>query len=102
MTGDFSHSIFSPHFLNHFSSFTNLSTPVSQHSSWILDTRATDHVVNSTSYFTSFTPVSRTYVNLPNGLKVTVTQIGTVALTSSLNCCVLSFAKYCFVQVMHA
>ena len=45
---------------------------------WILDTGATDHIVHSLSLFTHITSSVSTFVQLPNGEKVTVTHIGTI------------------------
>ena len=45
---------------------------------WILDTRATNHIVQSLSLFTHITSSISTFVQLPNGEKVTVTHIGTI------------------------
>ncbi|XP_023888669.1 uncharacterized protein LOC112000737 [Quercus suber] len=51
---------------------------------WILDTGATDHIVHSLSLFTQNTSSISTFVQLPNGEKVTVTHIGTIQVTSTL------------------
>ena len=45
---------------------------------WILDIGATDHIVHSLSLFTHITSSVSTFVQLPNGEKVTVTHIGTI------------------------
>ena len=62
---------------------------------WILDTGATDHIVHSLSLFTHITSSISTFVQLPNGEKVTVTHIGTIQVTSTLKLenvlCVPSF-----------
>ncbi|XP_030936240.1 uncharacterized protein LOC115961390 [Quercus lobata] len=49
---------------------------------WILDTRATDHTVHSLSLFTHITSSISTFVQLPNGEKVTVTHIDSVSTLS--------------------
>ena len=51
---------------------------------WIIDTRATDHMVHSISVFSSITSLSNTYVYLPNGERALVTHIGTIHLTEKL------------------
>uniref|UniRef100_A0A2N9I4I6 Integrase catalytic domain-containing protein n=1 Tax=Fagus sylvatica TaxID=28930 RepID=A0A2N9I4I6_FAGSY len=48
------------------------------HSSWILDTGATDHMVHSLSKFSSVISTINTYIHLPNGEKALATHIGTV------------------------
>jgi hypothetical protein len=69
------HSIFSVQTVNR----TQFS-----HSSWILDTGATDHMVHSLSKFSSVISTINTYIHLPNGEKALATHIGTVQVTSSL------------------
>ena len=51
---------------------------------WVLDAGATDHIVHSLSFFTHITSSISTFVQLPNGEKVTVTHIGTIQVTSTL------------------
>ena len=51
---------------------------------WILDIKATDHMVHSIHYYTSITSVVQISVRLPNGDMAKVTHIGTVRLTSIL------------------
>ena len=51
---------------------------------WVLDTGATDHIVHSLTLFTKITSCVATFVQLPNGEKVTVTHIGTIQVTSTL------------------
>ncbi|XP_023920081.1 uncharacterized protein LOC112031589 [Quercus suber] len=51
---------------------------------WVLDTGATDHIIHSISLFTKITSSISTFVQLPNGEKVTVTHIGTIQITSTL------------------
>ena len=51
---------------------------------WIIDIRATDHMIHSVLVFSSITWVSNSFVYLPNGEKVLVTHIGTVHLTKTL------------------
>ncbi|KAF5456986.1 hypothetical protein F2P56_021127 [Juglans regia] len=46
--------------------------------SWIIDTGATDHMVNSIAYFFSITSKVASIVKLPNGHSVPVTHIGSV------------------------
>ena len=45
---------------------------------WILDSGATDHMVDSIQFFTSVTSSAQIFVRLPNGDMVKVTHIGTV------------------------
>jgi hypothetical protein len=90
---------------------------------WIIDTGATDHMINSISLFTSITANISTKVKLPNGQFALVTHIGTVKISAhltltnvlcvpsfsfnllsvsklvrSFNCCFLFYANYCFIQ----
>jgi hypothetical protein len=62
---------------------------------WIVDTRATDHMVCSVSFFTSITAIISTSVQLPNGVVASVTHIGTIKISKSLTLtnvlCVPSF-----------
>uniref|UniRef100_A0A2N9HI29 Retrotransposon Copia-like N-terminal domain-containing protein n=1 Tax=Fagus sylvatica TaxID=28930 RepID=A0A2N9HI29_FAGSY len=48
------------------------------HSSWILDTGATDHMVHSLSKFSFVISTINTYIHLPNGEKALATHIGTI------------------------
>ena len=63
--------------------------------SWILDTRATDHMVHSVSQLTTITSIVHSCVYLPNGEKVVVTHIGTMQISPTLTLtdvlCVPSF-----------
>jgi len=94
-----------------------------QHSSWIIDTGATDHMVNSISYFTTISVVESRYVKLPNGQLALITHIGTVRISQeltlhdvlcvpsfsfnlisvskliqTLHCCLIFLGSYCFMQ----
>ncbi|XP_075670303.1 uncharacterized protein LOC142640096 [Castanea sativa] len=51
---------------------------------WVIDTRATDHMVHSISCFTSITTTLNTFVNLPNGEIALVTHVGTVKMSETL------------------
>ena len=51
---------------------------------WIIDTRATNHMVHSVLVFSFIACVSNSHVYLPNGEKVLVTHIGTVHLIETL------------------
>ena len=51
---------------------------------WVLDTGATYHIVHSLTLFTKITSCVATFVQLPNGEKVTVTHIGIIQVTSTL------------------
>jgi hypothetical protein len=77
ITGSFSHffsinpkySVFSSISIPKFPPSTSKSTP------WIIDTGATDLMINCPSLFTTITAVVSTYVKLPNGSVVPVTHI---------------------------
>jgi hypothetical protein len=51
---------------------------------WIIDTGATDHMINSISLFTSITATISTKVKLPNGQFALVTHIGTIKISAHL------------------
>jgi hypothetical protein len=95
----------------------------SQPHTWIIDIRATDHMINSISLFTFITATISTKVKLPNGQFALVTRIGTVKnsahltltnvlcvpsfsfnllsvskLVQTFNFCFILFANYCFIQ----
>jgi hypothetical protein len=105
------HSIFSVQHVN----ITRFS-----HSTWILDTSATDHMLHSLSKFTFVTSSINTYIHFPNGEKVLATHIGTIQVTTSLlltdvlcvpsfnlisisklinipSCCVFFLSHFCFI-----
>ena len=89
----------------------------------ILDTGATDHIIHSLSLFTHITSSICTFVQLPNGEKVTISHIGTIQVTSTLklenvlcvpsfnfnlisvsqltktlSCCLVFLSNLCFIQ----
>ena len=90
---------------------------------WVIDTRATHHIVCSVSLLSSITAVTNAIVQLPNGETASVTHIGTIVLSSSLTlnnvlcvpsftfnllsvstitntqpCCLVFLSTFCFVQ----
>jgi hypothetical protein len=92
-------------------------------SPWIIDTGATDHMVNSISFFTTITATVSTSVTLPNGELVSVTHMGTIKISEHLiltnvlcvpsfsfnlisasklikylACCLIFIANHCFIQ----
>lgn len=94
---------------------------------WILDTGVTDHMACSTTLFTTITSTVSYFVKLPNDHSALVTHIGTIhltnsiifhdvlcvpsfsfnlisanKLTSTLNCCLLFFSTYYFIQDLHS
>ena len=71
---DLRHSIFSAHIVNR-TAFNG--------DTWVIDTRATDHIVHFVHLFTEFTTVS-CVVALPNGETAMVTHIGSITLSSTL------------------
>jgi hypothetical protein len=127
MTGN--HFVNSVEFLNikHFVFYSSHALKAAsenfQHSSWIIDTGATDHMVNSISYFTTISVVESRYVKLPNGQLALITHIGTVRISQeltlhdvlcvpsfsfnlisvskliqTLHCCLIFLGSYCFMQ----
>ena len=62
---------------------------------WVIDTRATNHMVHSITCFTTITATLNTFVNLPNGEVASVTYIGIVKISKHLTfhnvLCVPSF-----------
>ena len=90
---------------------------------WIIDTGATDHMVHSLSCLTTITSVVNASVELPNGVLVSITHIGTVQVSHSitltnvlcvpsfqlnlisvskfvhsLSCCLIFIVNYCLIQ----
>ena len=90
---------------------------------WVFEAGATNHIVHSLSFFTHITSSISTFVQLPNGEKVTVTHIGTIQVTSTLilenvlcvpsftfnlisvsqltktlSCCLVFLSNICFIQ----
>ena len=90
---------------------------------WVLDIGATNYIVHSLTLFTKITSCVATFVQLPNGEKVTVTHIGTIQVTSTLllenvlcvptftfnlisvskltkspSCCLVFLFHYCFIH----
>jgi hypothetical protein len=106
-----------------FSVFSSYHTSISPPPhTWIIDTGAIDHMINSISLFTSITTTLSTKVKLPNGQFALVTHIGTVQISAhltltnvlcvpsfsfnllsvsklvqSFNFCFLFFANYCII-----
>lgn len=58
------------------------SQPLS--SIWILDSRATDHIVCNFTLFDSCFPVLDLFVQLPNQLTLTLTHRGTIQLSPEI------------------
>ena len=90
---------------------------------WIIDTRATDHMISSLSLFTTITHVTSKTIRLPNGQHALVTHIVTIKISETfvltdvlcipsfsfnlisiskliktLQCCNIFLSKLCFVQ----
>ena len=90
---------------------------------WVLDTEATDHTIHSITLFTKITSSISTFVQLPNGEKVTVTHMEKIQVTStlvlgnvlcvpsfsfnlisvkkltkSLSCCLVFLSNFCSIQ----
>ena len=51
---------------------------------WVIDTGATDHIVCSMHLLTSFTTISHSVVELPDGEAALVTHVGTIKLSSHI------------------
>jgi hypothetical protein len=66
-----------------FSSYHNV-VPISSSNTWMIDTRASDHLICSLSLFTTITAQISTQVKLPNGKFATITHIGTAQLFTHL------------------
>ncbi|KAF9686029.1 hypothetical protein SADUNF_Sadunf03G0115900 [Salix dunnii] len=71
---DLSHSVFASSF---FLPLKSSSNPVN--TSWIIDTGATDHMICSTSMFTTITAIVSKSVRLPNGQFASVTHVVSAA-----------------------
>ncbi|XP_075658622.1 uncharacterized protein LOC142628397 [Castanea sativa] len=80
------HSVFSAKIINRRAYNSN---------TWVIDTSASDHIVCSMKLMTSYTEISHTMVELPNGEVAIVTHIGTICLSSHITLtnvrCVPSF-----------
>ena len=75
LASNLKHSIFSAKLVNR-TAFGN--------DTWVMDTRASDHIICSMSLFQSYTTVSHYVVELPNGESAHVTHIGSVKLSTPL------------------
>jgi hypothetical protein len=114
-------SLLSHHKYSVFSSCHTSILP--QPHTWIIDTGATNHMINSISLFTSITTTISSKVKLPNGKFALITHIETIKISAhltltnvlcvpsfsfnllsvsklvqSFNFCFIFFAKYCFIQ----
>ena len=80
------HSVFSAKIINRRAYNSN---------TWVIDTDASNHIVCSMKLLTSYTEISHTIVELPNGEPAFVTHIGTIHLSSHITftnvLCVPSF-----------
>ena len=83
---DLSHFVFSAKIVNRMTYSSN---------TWVIDTRAIDHIVCIVNLLSSITAVTQSIVELPNGETTSVKHIGTITLSSSLTLhnvlCVPSF-----------
>ena len=111
---NFQHSVFSTKTVNRRA--YNFNT-------WVIDIGASDHIVCSIKLLTSYTEISHSMVELPNGEAAVVTHIGTVhlsphitltdvlcvpsftfnllsisALTKTQPICLVFLSKFCFMQ----
>lgn len=67
-----------------YSDFTHINSVTLSSSTWILDSRATDHIVCSLNFFDKYHIVKGTMVNLPNGECVAFEHMGTVKLSNDM------------------
>ena len=110
--------------MQHFVFAVNLVNKISFNGeNWVLDTGATDHIIHSITLFTKITSTISTFIQLPDGEKVTVIHMGTIQVTStltlenvlcvpsfsfnlisvnkltkSLSCCLVFLSNFCFIQ----
>ena len=75
LVGNIKHSIFSTKLVNRITFGNN---------TWVMDTRASNHIICSISLFQSYTTISYCVVELPNSELAHVIRIGTVKLSTSL------------------
>ena len=112
-TPSLKHSIFSAKVVNREVCYTT---------NWVIDTRATHHMVHSIACFTTITATLNTFVNLPDGQVASVAQVGIVKisehfilhsvlcvpsfsfnliyvsqLVKSTACCLIFFGNLCFI-----
>lgn len=65
--------------------FTALLSYLPDHSAiWIIDTGASNHMINSVSLFSSYITLCHSTVKLPDGQSATVSFVGTVSLSPTL------------------
>jgi hypothetical protein len=116
MSGDFSFNsiLYSEHcFHSQFIKTDLIHNP--KDSSWIIDTGASNHMVNIISLFTEITVIVSTSVKLSNGDLVAVANIGTIKISKHLipsfsfnlisasklikhlTCCFIFIANHCFI-----
>ncbi|CAJ2628033.1 unnamed protein product [Trifolium pratense] len=70
--------------MNNLSGISPTSPTYGKSVRWIFDTGATDHMVCSSQFFTTSSPVTNRYVHLPNHALAQVTHIGTIHFSKSL------------------
>lgn len=91
--------------------------PIDKHAfdsdTWVLDTGATDHIVHSTSFFTSITSIKHTFVHsyrhnsrscyscIKGCIMCTFHYfqlISITKLTKTMSCCLIFLSEFCFIQ----
>lgn len=66
------------------SPITHVNSILMSHSTWILDSGATDHIVCSIEFFNDFRTAQGAEVSLPTGKSIPVEHIGSVKLNEKL------------------
>ncbi|XP_057950861.1 uncharacterized protein LOC131145679 [Malania oleifera] len=84
MSGFMSNLFFTPNLTHSIFSTKLVNRTCFGSTNWVIDTGATNHMVDSITCFTHITATLNTHVNLPNGEIALVTHIGTVQITETL------------------
>jgi len=79
-----SYALNKKHFVFYSSQTFTVASTCAQQWPWLINTGATDHMVNSLKFFSAITSVFSSHVKLPIGQTALVTHIGTVKISDSL------------------
>lgn len=82
IAGEFSPYFLEPNLTHLVFSAKNVNRKAYGSDIWVLDSRATDHIVCYKDLLTTITTVTQTMVELPNGETARVTHIRTITLSS--------------------
>lgn len=77
-------SIFTQLHTHHLSSLLHHTSHSLENTQWIIDTKATYHIVYSSTLLTSITSTTHAFIQFPNGSWVEVTYLRTIKLSKSI------------------